>query len=522
METKLKVKEQLNVLLVELQKVKNLNNMSNAYKEVAQELAISLERCISETRELPKTLNEYVATSKQELSNNSNRLSQAISKLNFANSNADEKFAFLSQGVQCLENKQREVESLYAKVIGALNQSVNLEQQVKIEYQRQSSRIDDLIKDATQHVEEQLNPMLSEIVDAAATVEASLNENQEKWIKTALERAVQVNQVELEKMVNVSKSRMEQTIGKINVSHKSVEEKLDLLVQEYQRLQTLQKNIEGLYENVRASLNRSVDLEQQIKLEYQKQFSRIDNLVKRANQDVMTQMAPMFAEVKAVPKKVETSLQENQEWLNLLLEQSTSDIQKQLKANEVEEKQCYLQIVKSLAEHETLIKNTQKANQVNSSQIGELLGTNIQGIADQLEFDYKSIESRIDLLRKNLMAEHKKLTDNLNQLGFRVDGVGVKCKNGLSELKTYIKEIVDELNLDMEVLFEKQQKLMMDIHANQQKLIAEVREQLQQVILDKQQEISTQTAENLDELKRYIRNIVLIVGGVLALLMIIF
>ena len=55
-----KVTESLKQLLIELQKVKDLNNMANEYKTISANLVLALQNYLNDNREFSNTFNEYL------------------------------------------------------------------------------------------------------------------------------------------------------------------------------------------------------------------------------------------------------------------------------------------------------------------------------------------------------------------------------------------------------------------------------------------------------------------------------
>ena len=79
-----KVTESLKQLLIELQKVKDLNNMANEYKTISANLVLALQNYLNDNREFSNTFNEYLNQTNKSVKDTNNALEKAVGTINDA------------------------------------------------------------------------------------------------------------------------------------------------------------------------------------------------------------------------------------------------------------------------------------------------------------------------------------------------------------------------------------------------------------------------------------------------------
>ena len=125
-----KVTERLKQLLIELQKVKDLNNMANEYKTISANLVLALQNYLNDNREFSNTFNEYLNQTNKSVKDTNNALEKAvgtindaIQKMGLADGRINEDMESLSVGLSQLKLQFLNIEDLY-------KQCLTLEQQI--------------------------------------------------------------------------------------------------------------------------------------------------------------------------------------------------------------------------------------------------------------------------------------------------------------------------------------------------------------------------------------------------------
>jgi hypothetical protein len=124
MEGSANIYETLATLLSELQKVKNLNNLANEYKAVSQNLILSLQSYLNDSREFSDSFNLYLKQTNKTVDETKNLVEKgvdtidaAINKLNICDGNLDKKSDDLLFWVDQFEKRTASVENLYRKFL---------------------------------------------------------------------------------------------------------------------------------------------------------------------------------------------------------------------------------------------------------------------------------------------------------------------------------------------------------------------------------------------------------------------
>ena len=125
-----KVTESLKQLLIELQKVKDLNNMANEYKTISANLVLALQNYLNDNREFSNTFNEYLNQTNKSVKDTNNALEKAvgtindaIQKMGLADGRINEDMESLSVGLSQLKLQSLNIQDLY-------KQCLTLEQQI--------------------------------------------------------------------------------------------------------------------------------------------------------------------------------------------------------------------------------------------------------------------------------------------------------------------------------------------------------------------------------------------------------
>lgn len=125
-----KVTESLKQLLIELQKVKDLNNMANEYKTISANLVLALQNYLNDNREFSNTFNEYLNQTNKSVKDTNNALEKAVGTINdaihkmgLADGRINEDMESLSVGLSQLKLQSLNIQDLY-------KQCLTLEQQI--------------------------------------------------------------------------------------------------------------------------------------------------------------------------------------------------------------------------------------------------------------------------------------------------------------------------------------------------------------------------------------------------------
>ena len=125
-----KVTESLKQLLIELQKVKDLNNMANEYKTISANLVLALQNYLNDNREFSNTFNEYLNQTNKSVKDTNNSLEKAVGTINdaihkmgLADGRINEDMESLSVGLSQLKLQSLNIQDLY-------KQCLTLEQQI--------------------------------------------------------------------------------------------------------------------------------------------------------------------------------------------------------------------------------------------------------------------------------------------------------------------------------------------------------------------------------------------------------
>ena len=125
-----KVTESLKQLLIELQKVKDLNNMANEYKTISANLVLALQNYLNDNREFSNTFNEYLNQTNKSVKDTNKALEKAvgtindaIQKMGLADDRINEDIKSLSVGLSQLKLQSLDIQDLY-------KQCLTLEQQI--------------------------------------------------------------------------------------------------------------------------------------------------------------------------------------------------------------------------------------------------------------------------------------------------------------------------------------------------------------------------------------------------------
>ena len=129
-----KVTESLKQLLIELQKVKDLNNMANEYKAISANLVLALQNYLNDNREFSNSFNEYLNQTNMSVKDTNNALEKAvgaingaIQKMGLADGRINKDMESLSVGLSQLKMQYQNIEGLY-------KQCLTLEQQITADF----------------------------------------------------------------------------------------------------------------------------------------------------------------------------------------------------------------------------------------------------------------------------------------------------------------------------------------------------------------------------------------------------
>lgn len=119
-----KVTESLKQLLIELQKVKDLNNMANEYKTISANLVLALQNYLNDNREFSNSFNEYLNHTNESVKETNNALEKAvgtinnaIQKMGLADSRINDEMNRLSEGLSQLKLQFLNIENLYKQCL---------------------------------------------------------------------------------------------------------------------------------------------------------------------------------------------------------------------------------------------------------------------------------------------------------------------------------------------------------------------------------------------------------------------
>jgi hypothetical protein len=115
-----KVQESLKQLLLELQKVKNLNNLANEYRTISMDLILSLQDYLKKSNEFSGAFNDYLAQTNQSVQDTKSVLDDVLSSINLTiarfgavDGSLVEKSVDLQNGLTRLEQHCSHTEDLY-------------------------------------------------------------------------------------------------------------------------------------------------------------------------------------------------------------------------------------------------------------------------------------------------------------------------------------------------------------------------------------------------------------------------
>ena len=211
------VNESLRQLLTELQKVKDLNNLANDYKEVAADLTLSLQQYLKESKEFSDAFNDYLVQTNQSVTETKTVVDNAIDvirnamkQFNVADDKLDNRMSSLSARIIKLEQQGLFLENLYKS-------SVAHEQQVKADIETLISKTAKDFSDASTEVVDKVELLLSRIPPELSRSNRILLDALNTTDKQIGETSLSVNQI----LSDLTESRKENrqtssVIGNIN------------------------------------------------------------------------------------------------------------------------------------------------------------------------------------------------------------------------------------------------------------------------------------------------------------------
>ena len=212
-----KVQESLKQLLLELQKVKNLNNLANEYKTISTDLILSLQDYLKHSDEFSGAFNDYLAQTnqsvqdtKQVLDNVLSSINQTIADFSAVDGSLVKKSDDLQKGLNRLELHRSHTEDLYRTcqlAVVQLKESVekslldattafrdsNNDVKQKVEslltllindIERQNEQLQETITLGDKHLREGQKLIMNNLADSQNNVLNGLNQNRKFLVNT--------------------------------------------------------------------------------------------------------------------------------------------------------------------------------------------------------------------------------------------------------------------------------------------------------------------------------------------------
>ena len=169
MEDPKKVYDNLQQLLVELQKVKDLNNLANEYKAISAKLILSLQDYLKDGRAFSDSFNTYleqtnkcVEETKNSLDGIVNTVNTTVSAFKVADGTIEKKTDNLSEILCQLKQQATLVEGLYGNCM-------EIEKQVRIDFENMTAKAIDAFSLQSNVVSGRLDSLNSPIQVNSAT-----------------------------------------------------------------------------------------------------------------------------------------------------------------------------------------------------------------------------------------------------------------------------------------------------------------------------------------------------------------
>lgn len=176
MEEQKKVQDSLKQLLLELKKVKELNNLANEYKLISSNLILSLQDYLEDGRAFSDAFNNYlsqtnktVEETKDTLNNAVNSFNELVQTISVADGTIDEKMDAMSVRLSQLEQQASQIECLY-------NKGIAMEQQVKEDTQS-------FITDTANTLSNQNNLVIDKIDALISTLKTQISQANQPFIE---------------------------------------------------------------------------------------------------------------------------------------------------------------------------------------------------------------------------------------------------------------------------------------------------------------------------------------------------
>jgi len=282
-ESSQQVYKNLQILLVELKKIKDLNNLANEYKAISQNLILSLQDYIKDSYEFSNSFNNYLAQTNKTVEetqkafySTESAVKSAVQKLKVTDGTVEKKIESIDAVMERLKKQVSNVEVVHDKCL-------QIELQLKDAIESLFSEFSAEIINRNNQVLEQFKGLISNLTAQMSKVNSSINERLNSTDKLVDGTKEQISQIG--KQFHLDNSRVLEEIGELEAAVGLLQEEFQKQIVQFEKgdkliedqVRVLQKEVTSRLAHVR---NEVVDKSNEVKKRIDYQTGQISREVK--------------------------------------------------------------------------------------------------------------------------------------------------------------------------------------------------------------------------------------------------